>query len=119
MPDRIEVNEDVGIIKVESYGVVSKEDIANSITKIRQILNEKGINKILVDTTKQETMPSTYGIFDLFSTFPREFRLALLTQQSQATAEDISFVETVGVNHGVQVKIFHEEEQALQWMVNE
>ncbi len=116
MPDRIQVDEDRGIIEVESYGVVSKEDIAESITKVRQLLNEKGINRILVDTTGQETMPDTIGIFDLFSTFPREFRLALLVQKSQATAEDIRFLETVGVNRGILVQIFHEGEKALQWL---
>jgi hypothetical protein len=116
MPDEIRVNEDRGIIEVHSYGMVSKEDIAESITKVRQILNVKQISKILVDTTKQETMPSTIDTFELFSTFSLEFKLALLIEQSQMTAEDITFAETVGVNRGVRVKIFHEKKQALQWL---
>ncbi len=118
MPDKIRVLEDRGIIQVQSYGVVTKEDIAESITKVRQILDTEGISKILVDTTRQETMPSTIGIFELFSTFPREFMLALLIQPSQATAEDISFAETVGLNRGIQVKVFYEQGHALQWLDN-
>ena len=42
-----------------------------------------------------------------------------MIQQSQMTVEDISFAETVGVNRGVKIKIFHEKEQALQWLDNE
>ena len=61
-------------------------------------------------------MPHTMGIFDLFSTFPREFRLALLVQESQATAQEIRFAETVSVNRGILVQIFHEEDKALQWL---
>ena len=41
MPDRIHVDEDRGIIEVKSHGLVSTEDIAESIRKVRQILNEK------------------------------------------------------------------------------
>jgi len=116
MPDKIRVNENLGIIEVKSLGEVSKDDIEQSIAKVREIYNERNIKKILVDTRRQETMPDTLDIFDLFSTFPREFKLALLIVESQATAEDISFGETVGVNRGVLVKIFYDEEQALQWL---
>ena len=116
MPDAIRVNEDRGVIEVQSYGMVSEEDIAGSITQVRHLFHSKGMSKILVDTTQQKTMPSTIGIYELFSTFPPELRLALLTQKSQATAEDLLFAETVGMNRGVRVKIFHEKEAALQWL---
>ena len=52
MPDKIRVNDARGIIEVQSYGEVTKKDIAESISKIQQILKTKGINEILVDTTK-------------------------------------------------------------------
>lgn len=118
MPDKIRLNEDRGIIEIESYSVITKVDIAESISKVQQILNDKGINKILVDTTKQDTMPSTLAIFDLYSTFPQEFRIAILIQKSQVTAEDISSAETVAVNRGVLMKVFCEKEPALQWLDN-
>ena len=118
MPDEIRVDEDRIIIDVHSYGMVSKEDIAESIAKIRQIIDETRINKILVDTTKQEAMPCTIDIFELFSTLPREFKVALLVEQTQATARDIRFVETVCINRNTLTKIFQEEEQAVQWLNN-
>lgn len=118
MPEKIRVDEDRGIIHVLSYGLVTKEEITESVTKINQIFDKEMINKILVDTTRQETMPSTIGIFDIFSTFSQEYKLAMLIRESQATAADISFVETVVLNRGVQVKIFYEKKQALQWLDN-
>ncbi|MFC1604120.1 hypothetical protein ACFL5F_03745 [Planctomycetota bacterium] len=65
---------------------------------------------------RQETMPGIIGIYDLFSNFLREFKLALVIKESQATVKDISFAETVGVNRSVRVKIFHKKEQALHWL---
>ena len=116
MPDRIQVNEERGLIEISSFGEVSIGDIAQSISIVQKIFHEKGINKILVDTREQVSMPDSSGIFELFSTFPREFRLALLVVESQATEEDISFGETVGGNRGVLVKRFYDEEQAVQWL---
>ena len=116
MPDKVFFNEDIGVIEVESYGVVTKNDIQESIRTILQIAQDKGINWLLVDTTRQETMPSTTGIYDIFSTFPRSLKLALLVQPSQTTAEDIRFVETVGVNRGFSMQIFHSREEALKWL---
>ena len=118
MPDTVSLNEDTGIITVESHGVVSEKDIGESIEKVRKILNEKGMNRILVDTTRQEIMPDTMGIFRLFSTFPRDFKLAVLRKPSQVTADDLVFAENVGANRGVQIRLFEEESQALQWLNN-
>ncbi len=119
MPDQVRVDEEAGIIRVQSYGAVSKDDVAESIKQIRQIFSELGFNRILVDTTGQETMANAAEIFELFSNFPRELILAMITDQAQATAKDIAFIETVGVNRGFMMKVFHEEEQALQWLNRE
>lgn len=116
MPGKVNVNEVLGISKVESCGVVSEADIAESIRQVRQILEEKGKSKILADTTKQETMPSTLGIYRLFSTFSRELRLAFLLSQDRVAANDISFAETTTVNRGIRVKIFHKDKQAANWL---
>jgi hypothetical protein len=116
MPDKVHVNREQKLIQVQSYGVVTRDDIAESIASIREIFDSEGINKVLVDTTGQEKMPNTIDTFELFAAFPRAFRLALLIQQSQVTERDIAFAETVGFNRGVQVKIFHDKEPALRWL---
>lgn len=43
MPDRIRLNEDRGVIEIESYGVVTKVDIEESISEVLQILIDKGM----------------------------------------------------------------------------
>ena len=116
MPDRVHVNEELGIIEVESYGVVSKDDIAQSIAEARQILEERELRRILVDTTNQQAMLDTTSIFELFSTFPGDFKIAVLVQPSQITAEDVSFAETVAANRGIHIRIFSKRETSLQWL---
>ena len=116
MPDKVRVNEELGVIEVDSFGNVVKNDIAQSIASVRDILAERNISKILVDARRQEAMPSTQSIFELFSTFPREFKVAILIAESQMTSDDLSFVETVSMNRGISIRGFAQKEQALQWL---
>jgi hypothetical protein len=118
MPEKIQVNEDLGIVELESSGKVTKQEMVESISQLREIFDKQGIYKVLVDATRQDKMPSTFDIYELFSTYPREIRLAVLIQLSQATADDITFGETVGVNRGVRMKTFCEKKQALKWLDN-
>ena len=119
MHDGIKVYEDRGIIEIYSYAKSSKEDIAKAISEAQQIFADRGFNKILTDTSKQDAMPSTIDIFDLFSNFPREFRTAMVLDKNQKTEKDLSFAETVAVNRGIQIKIFFDRELALQWLDEE
>lgn len=116
MPDRVELNAALGIIEIESFGVVTKADILDSIEKIKQIQEDTGVENLLVDTTGQETLPNPIEIFEIFSVYPREIKTALLVVESQATARDVDFVETVAANRGKRMKIFHDRQQAQDWL---
>jgi len=116
MPDELYVDEATNIIKVRSYGIVSRDDIAASMDRTRQIMEQKGISKALVDTRDQEKMPGTFDVFQLFSTLPNNLRAALLVQDDQNTAESQKFAETVCLNRGIQVRIFSSEGEALTWL---
>ena len=119
MPDEVRFNQELNLIEVKSFGVVTKNDILDSIEKIQQIQEDTGVNKLLVDTTAQETLPNPIEIFEIFSTYPREIRTALLVQRTQTTARDVEFVETVAQNRGKTVKLHDNLEQALEWLAED
>ena len=100
MLDKASFNQELEIIDVESYGVVTKEDILGSIEMIQRLQEANGISKLLIDTTKQDVLPNPIEIFEIFSVYPREIRTALLTQKIQSTAKERELVETVAVNRG-------------------
>lgn len=116
MPDVVRVNDELGIVEIESHGVVSKDDIAASFDQLKAILETQKIDKLLVDTTKQETMPTTGEIYELFTAFPTEYKMALLIDESQKTAEDISLVETVTVNRAIDARLFTDRAEAIAWL---
>ena len=116
MPDEVRYNQELKIIEVESYGDVTRDDILGSIEKIKRIQTDTGVDKLLVDTTRQEKLPDSVDIFEIFSAYPRTIKTALLLNPTQATAEDVEFVETVALNRGKKMKALDDRERALQWL---
>jgi hypothetical protein len=116
MPDVISINTELNLIEVRSTGVVRKNDILSSIAKIIEIHKETGLNKVLVDTTRQASMPMATEAFEIFSNWPPELKLAFLTRPQQPTEEDIIFAETVGVNRSGRMKIFQDQSAAIEWL---
>ena len=66
MPDGVRLNRELSIIEVKSYGVVTRDDISNSIRLIQEIQEETGVSKLLVDTTEQEALPDAIEILKFF-----------------------------------------------------
>lgn len=116
MPDLIEINKESGILEIKSFDVVSQRDIESSIAEVSRLKDEIGISKILVDTTKQKSMPDMTPLFKLFSEFPNDLRVALLANEDQSTLSSIQFAETVASNRKCKFKIFFLRDAALEWL---
>lgn len=116
MPDKVSLNKKTGIIEVRSSGIVSRHHIENSIATVKRIFEETGHHRILVNTTEQTSMPNTVDIFDLFSTFPPELRVALLARKGQITENDLAFTELVAKNRALQISVFSDKNKALKWL---
>ena len=116
MPDRVNINLDLGLVEIQSFGIVTAENIAASIKKAEEAFKLHGINKLLVDTTRQEQMPRISSIFNIFANFPKHLILALFAKKKQITEADIIFGENVAVNRGVTMKIFYAHMEAMAWL---
>jgi hypothetical protein len=116
MPDEVRVKENDGIIEVVSCGVLTRQDMEGTKTKLQQIRADKKINRILIDTTRVESVPSTSDIFEALVTQPPGFRIAILVAASNAIIQDVAFAETVGVNRGKSIKVFLDAREARRWL---
>ena len=116
MPDEITINKSEGIIEIRSYGLVTKEDIESSISEVIRIRESDGLYRVLVDATQQDSMPRTFNIFDIFSSFPRNIMCAIIVDKKQHNFPDLRFAETVALNNNVLVRLFESREDALEWL---
>jgi hypothetical protein len=118
MPSSVKLNKAGDLIEIQSYGVVTKEHIAESIARVKELNKKSAISIILVDTSKQEKLPDAFELIKLANTFPTQMKVALLITESQPTKDGIHFVETANLNRGVDVKYFTDKQQAVQWLRN-
>ena len=118
MPEEVKLNKEEGIIEVSSYGVVTKQDIINSVDIVLKINRDTGIDKVLVDTREQTLMPSSIEIVELFAEkFPHDMKVAVITSEEQATKRDIDFAEIIAANRFFdKFRMFPSKEQAMAWL---
>ena len=116
MSDEVRVNESEGIVEVVSSAVLTRQDMESTKDRLQRILEEKGIRRVLIDTARLRSLPHTMDIFEVCSTYSRDFKIALLVTASNPINKDLAFAETVGVNRGQRVKMFRDQEEARRWL---
>jgi hypothetical protein len=116
MPDKICVNESAKIVEVVSSGTLTRQDMESTKSRVQQILAEKAIDRVLIDTTRLESVPAMFDIFEAFSTLPPGFKIAILVTPSSEIVKDVNFAQIVGGNRGTTIKICIDQNEAVQWL---
>ncbi len=116
MPDKINIDEKLKFAKILSYGEVTNDDIDESINTVARLFHDGKINKVLVDTTKQESVPSVISFYKFSKKFPFGLKIALLATKEQMSFVDLKFFETTSFNKGKFLNIFNSIEDAKNWL---
>lgn len=109
---------DHGVIVVhfkDTFNILSIKDYA---LRIAQLARENGCKNILLEARGKKLCLSTVEIYQLPSILnqygiDRSFRHAILAEPNQ---QDYIFFETVAFNRSYQVKVFHDQILALNWL---
>jgi hypothetical protein len=120
MPEKVTILKDLNIIKIDSFGEVSLEDLKQSLETVFKIHREQGLTKVFVDATKETSLPSTFPVFEFGSELAkivRNLKFAVVT--SPKMKDIMKFLETVTQNRGVEVQMFDSEDAALEWLMME
>lgn len=107
-------------IAVVTYepGTVSKGDLARQRKQVGEALMQNKIQKVLVDTSKLDKLPSPSTILLHHQSVAaqeslRNARFAVVCTQIE---EDEQLLETTGVNRGLKIKCFTSRDEALSWL---
>ena len=112
----IHVDYALGVMVVHSAADVKIEDIYDTIAKLEQIAEETGIHKALLDLRAEVSLPSMIEMFEMAKKFPKTLWIAAVLEASREIEEEVEFVETVAKNRGAPLRIFREEDEALEWL---
>ena len=119
MPETVTVLEDQGIIEVRSFGEVSAEDWQKSVDIVMELVRDRGLTKVLVDSLDLVSIPRTWTLYEFGNLlaaikFPPSVRIAATIQGP--LREDLKFIETVATNRGRQLKVFGSIDEAITWL---
>jgi len=118
MPENVTINEQDGIIQIDFYGSVHETDLNQSFMSVLMIVEEKGLNKVLVNATRQTSLsPSAMDLQNFIlklSIRARNMKHAVVA--STQTFESLYFLEAVSVARGVNLQIFSSHNTALAWL---
>ena len=120
MPEKVTIREDLQIIHVDSYDDVSLEDLKGSLQTVLTLSQARGITRVLVDATRESSLPDTLPMFEFGSDLARIVGgLKFAVVRPPALKEDLNFLESVTRNRGAMVRIFSTEAEALGWLLSD
>lgn len=121
MPYKLNVNTAGGYVMVEHYGVTNLDESIEVGQTALQLAMEQNLSRIFIDISRIEGKPA---IIDLFlstkyhaENAPVRLKAAMLGRPDQEP--DMGFIETVGVNRGMYIKVFIDRTAALAWLAGE
>ena len=120
MPETVTFDEDLRIVRIESYGDVTAEDLRGTLAAALKIHQERGLSRWLVDATKVTYYPSTFPIFDFGLQAAEQLRgIRIAIAAPPGKLVEPNFFETVTRNRGISVKVFDSTDAAPAWLTEE
>ncbi len=117
MPETVCVDREHNVILIDSRDDVGETDLMKSLESVLQIVRDRGLNKVIVDTTHQTSLPSTVALYRFASELSKQARdLEHAIVATGQLPEEMRFIETVGQNRGVNIHLFSSRDEALAWL---
>ena len=117
---RIDLMKESGCVRLLLVGEVTRSDVETARSEAAVALGKFGWNKLLIDTTTSESKISDLDNYEITidhdSYLPRTLRTAIVHLPSEI--ETLKFIENVGVNRGMNMRLFTNEREALDWLLN-
>jgi hypothetical protein len=112
---------DFDVVETIYSGTVTAADVDRGVAETGVVAAANLCNRFLVDCRDQEPGGSALDIFALaeylcslpVGTIERE---AILPPQSAAGAQELEFFETACRNRGLEVRLFADRDEALEWL---
>ena len=121
---KVEPDAEHGFIHTIYSGIVTKNDIVDSLTETLKMLSGKGPQKFLsewIDATSTLTTAEIYAIPGEWETsdINRGSILALVVRNNAQSQQDAKFYENTCVNRGWRVRIFTKRNDAIAWLIKQ
>lgn len=119
MPIDIQILGKDKVILINCIGSINLEELAIGRRKVYDLHKEKGITRVLVNSTMLDKQVLTSDMYHHTMNLINDYTLSRLIYAIIATEihnDSAMFFEHMVLNHGIKSQIFHSKEEALQWL---
>ena len=120
MRHRIKLMKDSKYVRLELVGKLTRRDHETARAEAALAITENGWNKLLIDASLAE--PEMSFVDDYYFTgnhkshFSTDLCTAIVHRPNEI--EKFQFIEDVGVNRGMSMKLFTDGRKALDWLLD-
>lgn len=110
-----------GILQITAHGVMDAGKVRQMAAEAVASGLNHGLNRVLVDSRDMTLEMTTLAIYNLPKTLmelglERTDRVAHVVSPNGPGNRDLEFYETVSRNRGLQVRLFSDQDAALDWL---
>ena len=126
MPYTITHLEEENILEIIYRGRVKPVEVMTAITKTLVLSKKHKTNLFLIDCLELvddkalvfENYKLGVDLTKMLQKIPQGVKDAIILPRSRQAADNIRFFETVAINRGLNVCLFRNREDALDWLLN-
>lgn len=120
MKASVSYDDDRAICLVRVGGTISdRDDVRSFFEPARPLLEKRGGKRVLFDMREAEIAAGTLETFDTAAQpeswgWDKSYMAAVVYSE---ITENARFLETVGVNRGIMIKVFDDVDEATAWLL--
>ena len=123
MPWSVRIDAKHKVVETTYAGFLDDADIRLAAQETLRVTTDAGCTRLLADCTTLEGGQSVFDLYELAKMFDateamRGMREAVLLPATPAGRERVSFWETTGQNHGLNVRVFADRKAAMDWLLS-
>ena len=120
MPNKLIYDESTGIHKVRASGIITVDDIRETIEQLEQRSQSDKLINVLVDTLCQTSVLSVHDVNKVAKALSgkNKARYAILSSPNHINLIEQEAMEKVGTQIGKSIRVFTDREKAVAWLLD-
>ncbi|MBU0517873.1 STAS/SEC14 domain-containing protein [bacterium] len=123
MPTEIKYLSGEKIVLIKHSGIISAAELRENTIEAARLVKEHGTTRILADNSDMVTSAKTIDLFELPKIYDelgvsKASKIAIVMNLVDGRKDMYQFYETVCRNRGYDVRLFADEESAMNWLQN-
>jgi len=104
------------IVLFRWIGPITFDDRLHNAERMASYCRKKGVNRLLIDGTGQDSETDIVDSYEFGSKVPEEMSGLTIAVVHRPDDESLKFIETVAFNRGAQTRAFESVDEARAWL---